>query len=169
MQAILLGHRGNEITSELSVPITIEQGTENRKEISLPEINDLKGKTIMGAYIIRQWDKTDKLTAKTSRNPLLSVEALGNAWITLMGEGGCPVIRNKPLITLSVDILQNDYLEYPKLLKGNGYVYDSSTICIDTSKLVEAKEDLVIHFIYLDPEKCKEQKYQFCNSVYQTI
>lgn len=153
--AIYTGHREHEHTMEHPLYLTIEKG-QGMVTLNLPETPELENKWLLGLYIIRQWDGTKPLKSRKNKNALLSVDALANAWLKLVDDKGCPIIKDKPLITLSLDIKTCCAGKYVQIVAPNSFKFQSSELWIDTECLVEDKEDLVIHFVFMDQKKCPQ-------------
>ena len=93
---VMIGHRPYENIREYPTLLTIEKGTETRKEIKFPEFKDIEGMTIIGFYVIRQWNVSgmDPIPSCEAKNPLLSLQAMCNTWVTLKDHNSNTMVYN---------------------------------------------------------------------------
>ena len=146
--------REHNSTYEIAQSITVEKGS-GWKAIRLPEVERLKGKCIMGLYVMRQSDGAKKKTNKEG-TPLLATDAAVNTYLTLK-KNGYPVLEESPLEPFLHDYSMGPG-KYKQIILPEGVDMKESNIEIDSSCLEEDTEVLVIHYVYIDDKDCKHIK-----------
>lgn len=147
---INVGGREYPICYHIAQRITLHQGSGWQTK-NLPEIERLKGKQIIGAFVLRQSDGTKK-KFWVNGNQLLATEAAQNAYLTYKKKG-CPLTEKIPVEQLLYD--SNDGPGKYAQVIHSAVDMKESVLHFESSCLAQAQEDLVIHYIYIDDQNCE--------------
>ena len=142
-------------TNEIAQQITIEQGA-GWTQVKLPEVERLKDKFILGAYVLKQTAAAKKKFYPNGHQ-LLAAEAVENAYLTLRKDGA-PILDKTPLEQFLFDPSMQPPGTYKQLIRPGCFDMKESWIDINMDCLEAATEDLVIHWVFIDNKTCDNVK-----------